>query len=206
MVDYRGFGDSEGYMTEPGMLRDAEAIFSYVLSMPEINPYKIIVFGAALGGVPATHVAYNHQEKVRALILQNASPGVIYEWNKLFYFIKPIIPYIASLDLDIEKYISNLAIPVLFIKGLKDDMICKNGTNVLFEASRNSVYRKLHEVEDADHYSPWYHGGELYEHIMTDFIEYCMMTPVQQSSEARLKKLHEEKDNQKLTTEVNEDL
>jgi len=206
MVDYRGFGDSEGKCNEKGMLLDANAIIEYVFSMPEINPYKIVVFGAALGGVPATHATYNYQEKIKGLILQNTIPSSEHEGRSLLWFMSPFLSYISTSKLDNISIMPKLAIPVLFVKGLKDDMTTKDGLYLMYNEASNSVYRKMHEVANADHYSTWYHGGEEFKEVLTNFIVTCMGPSVQSRSEARLNLLKQQWTESKQEEVVKEDL
>lgn len=49
MVDYRGYGNSEGCPTQQGLMFDAEAVLNHLSTRNDINPHKIIIFGRSLG-------------------------------------------------------------------------------------------------------------------------------------------------------------
>ncbi|KAG7331257.1 hypothetical protein KOW79_005226 [Hemibagrus wyckioides] len=53
LVDYRGYGKSDGEPSEEGLYQDAEATLDYVMSRPDIDKTKIILFGRSLGGAVA---------------------------------------------------------------------------------------------------------------------------------------------------------
>lgn len=49
MVDYRGYGNSEGIPTERGLSYDAESVLAHLLERNDINLSKIYIFGRSLG-------------------------------------------------------------------------------------------------------------------------------------------------------------
>lgn len=49
LVEYRGYGLSEGAATEDGLYADAEASLSYLFTRNDINHAEIIIFGRSLG-------------------------------------------------------------------------------------------------------------------------------------------------------------
>jgi len=55
-IDYRGFGDSEGYPTEDGVTRDARAGWDYLISQGA-QPEDITIVGHSLGTAIASLLA-----------------------------------------------------------------------------------------------------------------------------------------------------
>lgn len=54
------YGHSEGFPTEPGVYRDAEAALNVLVERHQelgIDPNKIFLFGRSLGGAVAIHLA-----------------------------------------------------------------------------------------------------------------------------------------------------
>ena len=49
MVDYRGYGNSEGVPTQRGLIYDAESILKHLLERNDINLNKVYLFGRSLG-------------------------------------------------------------------------------------------------------------------------------------------------------------
>lgn len=49
LLEYRGYGFSEGHPSESGLYKDAQAALNYLLSRQDIDHSRIIVFGRSLG-------------------------------------------------------------------------------------------------------------------------------------------------------------
>lgn len=50
MVDYRGYGSSEGQPSFRGLQQDAEAVLNYLATRADIEPRSIFLYGQSLGG------------------------------------------------------------------------------------------------------------------------------------------------------------
>ena len=55
LVDYRGYGNSQGVPTEEGLCYDGEAALQYLLSRNDIDPFQIFLFGRSLGKILKFH-------------------------------------------------------------------------------------------------------------------------------------------------------
>jgi abhydrolase domain-containing protein 13 len=65
LLDYRGYGLSEGTPSEEGLLNDADAVLDFALLRRDvIDPSKIFLFGRSLGGAVAVHLAVRREAKV----------------------------------------------------------------------------------------------------------------------------------------------
>ena len=60
-VSYRGYGYSEGKPNENGIYRDTDAVINYALNC-QINPKRIFLFGASLGGAVSIYAAQKFKE------------------------------------------------------------------------------------------------------------------------------------------------
>ena len=67
MINYRGFGRSEGSPSERAVLSDARRIYDWALARPDVDPRNVVVLGRSLGSYVAIAVAATR--KVRAAIL-----------------------------------------------------------------------------------------------------------------------------------------
>lgn len=173
MIDYRGYGQSQGSPTEEGTKLDAIAIMQHVFNMEEVDKDSVYIFGASYGGVLATYAALNFQEKVRGLILQNTIASALSLAESRFWFMKPILPYITRLSFPSIERISKLTLPIMFIISLNDELTPPMEMYKLYNAATNSVYRKQYEISMADHYSTWYHGGKEFDEKLSNFIDSC---------------------------------
>ena len=67
MINYRGFGRSEGSPSERAVISDARRVYDWALARPDIDARNVVVLGRSLGSYVAIAVAATR--KVRAAIL-----------------------------------------------------------------------------------------------------------------------------------------
>ncbi|HSD97902.1 MAG TPA: alpha/beta fold hydrolase [Sulfuricaulis sp.] len=74
LLDYRGYGASEGEPSVEGAQEDVNAAMRTLLSRPDVNPDRIVVFGQSLGGSIAVYnVAHSpYRQHIRALVVESA--------------------------------------------------------------------------------------------------------------------------------------
>jgi len=118
IIDYRGYGLSEGKPSEAGIYKDAEAAFDYLLTRKEIDPKKIVAYGASLGGAVAVDLATKRD--LAGLIIDSS-------FNNAASMAKRIMPFVPSFlfktKLDSAKKIKNMTIPKLFIHSKEDEIV-----------------------------------------------------------------------------------
>ncbi|MHC4878646.1 MAG: alpha/beta fold hydrolase [Planctomycetota bacterium] len=64
MVDYRGYGRSEGVPTIKGVLSDAHVASSYLAERTGVDESELVVWGRSLGGAVATEIAARTQPRL----------------------------------------------------------------------------------------------------------------------------------------------
>ncbi|MDX1517312.1 MAG: alpha/beta fold hydrolase, partial [Woeseiaceae bacterium] len=75
IIDYRGYGQSEGKPSEAGTYRDAEAAWQYLVAERGVPPAKIVVFGRSLGGAVAAWLT--SQREAAAVIVESAFTSAV---------------------------------------------------------------------------------------------------------------------------------
>jgi abhydrolase domain-containing protein 12 len=74
--DYRGYGLSNGTPSEPGLIKDAVAVFTWASQIAKIPPERIVIFSQSLGSaVSIALVDYLHCSKAGASDLFYSFPG-----------------------------------------------------------------------------------------------------------------------------------
>jgi fermentation-respiration switch protein FrsA (DUF1100 family) len=131
IIDYRGYGQSEGTTSEQGTYLDAEAAWQYLINEKKLTGNNIIVFGRSMGGAVATWLA--SQQKPRALILESTFTSVT-DMGKHYY------PYLPATLLTRIKYasidrIASIDQPTLFIHSPADDIVPYALGRALFKAA-----------------------------------------------------------------------
>lgn len=73
LIDYRGYGLSDGVATLPGVIADAESALRALVKRSDVDPNNIILFGQSLGGAIATYVAAHSplRSHLRALVIDS---------------------------------------------------------------------------------------------------------------------------------------
>jgi hypothetical protein len=67
LVDYRGYGLSEGEPRLPEIYLDIDAAFQWLDKAPEVQGKPLVVLGQSLGGALAVHYLVEHPERQRQL-------------------------------------------------------------------------------------------------------------------------------------------
>lgn len=76
IIDYRGYGKSEGTPSEEGLKLDAEASLEFALSREDVNNDRIYLFGRSLGGAVAAELGMNKSNSLKGIILENTFTSI----------------------------------------------------------------------------------------------------------------------------------
>jgi fermentation-respiration switch protein FrsA (DUF1100 family) len=72
MLDYRGYGQSEGEPSLPAIYQDIQAAFDWLDQSPQVKDKPLVVLGQSIGGALAVHYLAQHpqqRERLKALVL-----------------------------------------------------------------------------------------------------------------------------------------
>ena len=72
VVDYSGFGFSEGKATRKNVLLDGNAAIEYMAKTKDPARKKLVIYGQSLGGHLSAVVAASHQDKIDGLVIEGA--------------------------------------------------------------------------------------------------------------------------------------
>lgn len=122
MLDYRGFGKSEGEI-ESQTLLFSDAQIAYNELKKKYNEKDIVVLGYSMGTGIAAHLASNN--KPRKLILQAPYFSMI-DMMQTNY---PIVPtFLLNYKLETNNYIKKCRMPITIFHGDKDEVIPYNSS------------------------------------------------------------------------------
>lgn len=119
IIDYRGYGSSEGTPSEQGTYLDADAAWDYLTKDKGIPASRIIIYGESLGGAVAAWLATRHT--AGALLLESAFTSVG-DMGKHYYPYLPV-KLLARIKYPTLERISNVHCPVLVIHSVTDDIV-----------------------------------------------------------------------------------
>ena len=127
VVEYRGYGRSQGYPSEKGLYLDAQAALSYLLHHPGIDHHKIFLFGRSLGAAVAIELAHRIESSphLRGMIIENTFTSIP-DLAKLIFdcrLIRCLPNWFYKNQYNSLPKIIRCSLPTLFISGLSDELI-----------------------------------------------------------------------------------
>ncbi len=129
IIDYRGYGQSEGSPSEQGTYLDAEAAWRYLVEERQIPPTQIIVFGELLGGAVAAWLAQTHSPQ--ALILLSTFTSIPDMGAQTYPFMP--VRLLARIQYNTLARMSEINCPVLIVHGQEDEIVPYGHGQRLFE-------------------------------------------------------------------------
>lgn len=165
IFDYRGYGRSEGQVSEEGTYRDAEAARAYLRSRADVDPRKIVLFGRSLGAAVAAELAI--RESGLALILETPFVSIREMARQAFPFL-PIGPFLR-IRYDVLEKVKRIRIPLLVIHGDRDEIVPFEQGKKVFEAAEEP--KEFYTIHGASHNDTYAVGGEAYFASLKSFIE-----------------------------------
>ena len=166
IVDYRGYGKSEGKPNEPGLYLDAQAAWDYLVGERGVAADRIVILGKSLGGVPAIDLAT--RVEAAGLIVQSSFTSAADMADTVVPFL-PRVFLKAKMD-SLEK-IQKVHCPKLFIHSRADEVVPYNLGHRLFEAAPEP--KEFYEVKGSPHNSTYIVGGKQYLAALRQFIDQC---------------------------------
>jgi len=131
IIDYRGYGQSEGKVTEKGTYRDAEAAWNYLNYNQGISGNQIIIFGRSLGASIAGWLAGQHTPA--ALIIESGFTSVASMGQRFYPFLP--VRWLTHIKYDTKRYIKHVSCPVLVAHSKTDEIIPYQEGREIFEAA-----------------------------------------------------------------------
>lgn len=165
IFDYRGYGRSEGSVSEEGTYIDAQAALQYLRSRNDLDPKRIVLFGRSLGAAVAAELAT--REDCLALILE--SPFVsVREMARVAFPALPIGPFLR-IRYDIIEKVKKVNVPILILHGDQDEVVPFAQGKKVFEAAPEP--KEFYAIRGAHHNDTYFVGGDPYFAVLKNFIE-----------------------------------
>jgi len=131
IFDYRGYGQSQGRVSETGTYLDAEAAWFYLVETRAIDADEIIVFGRSLGASIAAWLASRHRPA--ALILESSFSSVPSMAQRLYPFLP--VKWLSNFSYDTRQYVSHIECPLLVAHSKHDEIIPYAEGRLVFDAA-----------------------------------------------------------------------
>lgn len=164
IIDYRGYGQSEGNPGEQGTYLDAQAAWDYLVSSRGIAPEKIVIFGRSLGGAIAAWLAA--ENTAAAVIIESCFSSALDMARRLYPFMPAKL--ITRLKYPVSDYVGRLKIPLLVIHSHDDEIIPFSMGQAIFEAAAEP--KAMLELT-GDHNDGFLLNRDRYVAELQDFID-----------------------------------
>jgi len=164
IIDYRGYGNSQGEPSEAGLYKDADAAWQYLTQERAIDKDNIIIFGRSLGGAVATKLASEVQPA--ALILEST-------FSSAREFSKSVFPVLSRILIFRYRFnslgkIKKITCPLLVMHSPDDEIIPFHlGEKIYQTANQPKYFIKM----KGDHNNGFLLSQPDYERSLKKFIE-----------------------------------
>ncbi|CAD5231690.1 unnamed protein product [Bursaphelenchus xylophilus] len=186
--DYRGYGDSTGFVTEKGVIRDAINIYLYVHEKCNQNPKKkIVVWGHSLGtGISCMFVNQLNKMNLKpySLILESPFSALhdvflsqkilkIFLWIPYFREYLAFCLQYADISMDNHKHITDIQCPILMLHANDDPVVPIELGKKLFDHvkhANNLVEIKTFDAKLQLRHNHMYRAPDLTQ-VIRDFLQ-----------------------------------
>lgn len=131
IIDYRGYGRSEGTPSEAGTRRDARAAWNHLVGERGIPADSIIAFGRSLGAAVAADLA--RERRPGALIVESGFTSVPDIAQEAYWYLPA--RWLSRFEYATADYVRRVAAPTLVIHSEDDEIIPYHHGQAIFEAA-----------------------------------------------------------------------
>lgn len=169
IIDYRGYGRSEGKPSEDGLYLDARGAWDWLTNTRRIAPDTIVLMGQSLGGAVAIDLAADETINPAGLIAESTYTSIA----DMVRRVMPIMPrFLVRTKMDSLSKISNIDCPKLFIHSPIDEIVPFELGQRLYAAAPEP--KQFYQVDGAGHNDTVVVGGKPYLRKLQEFIAQCV--------------------------------
>jgi hypothetical protein len=162
IVDYRGYGRSQGRPSEAGLYRDARAAYDHLVHERGIDSSAIILYGESLGSAAAVDLA--GQVPVAGVVLESAFTSAVDVGQAMF----PLLPvrWVMRDRFEVERKIARVGAPILVLHSRDDEYFpMRHAERLVAAAGRAQLFELAGGHNDA-----FLVSREAYRRALVDFL------------------------------------
>jgi fermentation-respiration switch protein FrsA (DUF1100 family) len=168
IFDYRGYGRSQGSISEAGTYLDGLAAVEFLRERYQLKPSQLVIFGRSLGAAVAAELAIRSDSL--ALILE--SPFVsVPEMARVVFPLLPLGPLLSTQYNTVEK-VQRVKVPVFILHGEQDEVVPFAQGRKVFDAAAEP--KRFYAIRGAGHNDTYVVGGEPYFAAWRDALEWAL--------------------------------
>jgi uncharacterized protein len=169
IFDYRGYGRSEGRLTDEwGLYADAEAIYDHLVRERGVKAEKLALYGQSLGTTAAIDLA--SRLPCGALIVESGLSSASDMGRVAIPWLPRQFHFMAKNRFESVRKIASVKCPALITHGTADPVIPVDQGRKLYESARDP--KRLVIVEGGDHFL----FGSAGEHFVSGMVEFIQMS------------------------------
>lgn len=163
IIDYRGYGQSQGKPSEQGLYQDAAAAWNYLTENRNYDAGNIILFGRSLGGAVAAQLATAVEPG--GLILESTMSSAHDFAGYAFPGLSRVV--VLRYEFNVSRFLQSVSCPVLVLHSPDDEIMpFFLGEKVYQSASEPKAFFEL----QGDHNSGFLQSQPAYEQALGNFI------------------------------------
>lgn len=149
MIDYRGYGMSEGEPTEQGLYEDGESAITW-LKDQGANQDRVFYYGYSLGAIPIIdRSAYRTDFKPKKIMLEAPLASVEnLVQNSTVINVDP--GFVTTLEFDNAEKIKDVSCPLLWMHGVEDTYVAISNGELIY-SNHNAGEKIAVRVEGSGH-------------------------------------------------------
>lgn len=170
MMDYRGYGKSDGKATEANMYEDVDKCMQWLANHGLTND-RLIAYGYSLGSAAATQLTANPRSMTPSkLILESPFAGAEVMVQDAAHLGMPS-SFFTDLKIDNAVQIRKVQQPFMWLHGEADDFLSVNTHGQFIFDNYNGTYKIGYRIPDAGHSNvPAIMGYAAYKQAVLNFI------------------------------------
>ncbi|XP_062545404.1 protein ABHD13 [Armigeres subalbatus] len=173
MVEYRGYGLSDGTASERSFFSDARTVVDHLCGRHDLDHSQIVLFGRSLGGAVTIDVAADavYGSKLMGVIVENTFTSIPDMAVELIHPCIRYLPYFCYRNkfLSVHK-IQFISAPMLFVSGLADTLVPPKMMTMLHTRC-GSTRKNMLQIVGGSHNDTWAVNG--YYQGIAHFLAEC---------------------------------
>ena len=167
LIDYQGYGKSEGTPSEKNLYLDGKASLKWLSKEKKVNPEEIVLFGKSLGSGVAVELAT--QNSFKALILESPFTSIASVARSHFPYKFFPVSLVLIDKFDNAAKIHRVDSPLLITHGTEDTIVDKKEGEKLFKQA--NMPKELYLIEGGDHNNIQYYNAQTYWATIAEWLE-----------------------------------
>lgn len=150
MIDYRGFGLSEGKPTEDGLYADVDAALQW-LKLNGLSNDRLMLYGFSMGSAPVCELTSKPRSMSPAKIILEAPFASADVMANDGSGLNMPGSFFTNLKIDNAEEIKNIQQPLCWLHGTNDNFLNINTHGEVVYKNYTGAYKEAHRINGADH-------------------------------------------------------